>query len=122
MIINKMIIQQIEDTHRILLPKKFKKYLLVNYGQEPFPYEYSEQDLYTNIEKDISAYKAGELEVTLKKPSLLWKEEREYLQGLYAEKCHEVHRLEEYIVKLEDILSKNGLNKSNIAMFERESY
>ncbi len=73
MTIYKIIIKQIEDAHRILLPEKFKKYLLVNYGQEPFPYEYSEQDLYTNIEKDIRAYEAGELNLTLKKPSLLYK-------------------------------------------------
>ncbi len=73
MTIYKIIIKQIEDAHRILLPEKFKKYLLVNYGQEPFPYEYSEQNLYTNIEKDIRAYEAGELNLTLKKPSLLYK-------------------------------------------------
>lgn len=110
MIINKKMIEQIENTYRISMHEKFKKYLLKSYGQDPFPYEYSEQDLYTNIARDIRAYEAGELDLTVKKPSLQWKEEREYLQNLYIQKCYEVCRLEEYLDKLESILNKNGLD------------
>lgn len=123
MTINKKIIKQIEITYNRLLSREFKQYLLSKYEHEPFPYEYSEQDLYANIENDIRAYEAGELDLTVKKPYELWKEEREYLQGLYAEKCHEVRRLQEYIDKLECILNKNGFNIPNIhAAAEQESY
>jgi hypothetical protein len=37
-------------------PDDLKRYLLVKYAQEPFPYEFSEQDLYTNIRQDICNY------------------------------------------------------------------
>lgn len=123
MTINKKIIKQIEQIYRRSLPDEFKRYLLVKYKQEPFPYEYSEQDLYANIENDIRAYEAGELDLTVKKPSVLWQEEREYLQGLYAEECHEVRSLEEYINKLEFTFNKNGFNIPKInAIAERGSY
>jgi len=123
MTINKKIIKQIEQTYRRLLPDEFKKYLFAKYKQEPFPYEYSEQDLYANIANDIRTYEAGELDLAVKKSSVLWQEEREYLQGLYAEKCHEVRYLEEYIDKLECIFNKTGFNIPKInAVAERGSY
>ena len=49
MTINKKIIKKLEATYRKHFPDEFKQYLLVQYGQEPFPYECTEHDLY--IEK-----------------------------------------------------------------------
>lgn len=115
MIINKKIIKELENTYRTSFPDDLKLYLLVKYAEEPFPYEYSEQDLYTNIQHDIRDYEAGELDVTVKSPSERWREEREYLQNLYIEKSCELHELEEYVAKLERILSKHGLESSGMA-------
>lgn len=109
MIINKKIIKKLETTYRKHFPDEFKQYLLVQYGQEPFPYEYTEQDLYINIERDIRAYEAGELDVTVKSPAERWLEEREYLQNLYIEKFCEVRELTEYVAELERILSEHRL-------------
>lgn len=115
MTITKAIIKDLEHTYRRTLPIDLKRYLLVKYSEEPFPYEFSEQDLYTSICDDIRDYDYGKLDVTVKRPSERWKNERNYLQGIYIEKCWEVHDLEEYVVELEAILSKHGLESSRMA-------
>lgn len=115
MAINETIIKELECTYRRSPHGELKQYLLVKYAEEPFPYEYSEQDLYTNISNDIRDYEAGKLDATLKSPSECWQVEREYLQNLYIEKCLEARDLEEYVNKLERILSENGLKSSGIA-------
>ena len=109
MTINETIIKEFEDTYRKHLPDDLKQYLLAKYSEEPFPYEFSEQDLYTNIQRDICAYESGKLDVTVKSPSERWQEEREYLQNLYIEKTCEVRELSEYVTQLERILSEHGL-------------
>lgn len=115
MTINKTIIRELEHTYRKSLTEDLKRYLLVKYAQEPFPYEFSEQDLYTNIEHDIRDYEAGELDVTVKSPSERWLEECEYLQNLYIEKSREARDLEDYVAELEQILSEHGLESSRMA-------
>ena len=109
MTINKRIITEIERIHRGFFTDDFKRYLFEKYSQEPFPHQYSEQDLYSTIQNDILAYEAGKLDTRVKASSDRWREEREYLQNLYVEKCHEVHGREEYIAVLEHLLSRHGL-------------
>ena len=113
MTINKAMIKQLEDTYRKRLPDDLKQYLLVKYAEEPFPYECSEQDLYTNIHHDIQAYEAGKLDVTVKSPAERWQEEREYLQNLYIEKAYEARELSGYVSELERMLSEHGLDFQN---------
>lgn len=115
MIINKTIIKELEHTYRRSFPDDLKRYLLMKYAEEPFPHEFSEQDLYANIRKDIRDYESGELDVTVKSPSERWQEEREYLQNLYIEKSREVRDLEEYVAELEHMLSEHGLESSRMA-------
>jgi len=115
MTINETIIKELENTYRRPFPDDLKRYLLVEYAEEPFPHEFSEQDLYANIRKDIRDYESGELDVTVKSPSERWQEEREYLQMLYVEKSQKVRELEEYIRELEQILSEHGLESSRMA-------
>lgn len=115
MTINTPMLRELEHAYRRSFPADLKKYLLVKYAQEPFPYEFSEQDLYANIERDIRDYEAGELDVTVKSPSERWPEEREYLQNLYIEKSREAHDLEDYVAELEHILSEHGLESSRMS-------
>lgn len=115
MVITEKIIQEIETTHYKFLPEELKRYLFTNYSQEPFPYEYSEHDLWTNIARDIQAYEAGKLDVSPKSPSERWQEEREYLQKLYAEKAIEARELADYVLELEQMLLKHGLESSKMA-------
>ncbi len=109
MTINETIVKDLEHKCRMLLPDELKKYLLIQYAEEPFPYEYTEQDLFANIERDLRAYEAGELDITLKSQSERWQDEREYLQSLYIEKCREARELTDYVAELEQLLAKNGL-------------
>ncbi len=115
MTINETIIKELEHKCRKLLPYELKKYLLVQYAEEPFPEEYTEQDLYANIERDIRAYEAGKLDITLKSPSERWQEEREFLQSLYLEMCYEARELEDYVAELEQMLAQNGLESPKMA-------
>jgi len=119
MTINKTIIRELETIYKKSIPNDLKKYLLVNYEQEPFPYEFSEQDLYTNIKRDIRDYEANELDVTVKSASERWLEEREYLQNLYIEKFRVAHDLEDYVAELEHILSEHNLESSRMSELRR---
>ncbi|RQD77961.1 MAG: hypothetical protein D5R97_01255 [Candidatus Syntrophonatronum acetioxidans] len=109
MTINEMIVKELENKWGRLFPDELKRYLLVKYAEEPFPYEFSQQDLYANIKRDINAYDAGKLDVTLKSQLQRLQKEREYLQNLYAEKCYELRELSDYATELEQILTENGL-------------
>lgn len=115
MILDRTMIKELEQTYRKSIPADLQKYLLSKYAEEPFPYEFSEQDLYANIQRDISDYEAGKLDTVVKSPSLRWSEEREYLKALYIEKSREVCELEKYVVELEQILSEHGLNLARMA-------
>lgn len=115
MIINETIVKELEHIRRKPLPDELKDYLLVQYAQEPFPYEFTEQDLFANIERDIRAYEAGELDITFKSQSDRWQDEREYLQNLYIEKCCEARGLTDYVAELEQLLAQNGLETPQMA-------
>lgn len=104
MIISKKILRELECKHRKIFSNELKKYLFLKYSEEPFPYVFSEQDLYINIENDIRAYDAGKLDVTIKSSSKRWHEEREYYQALYIDKSREINELEEYVEDLERML------------------
>ena len=109
MIINKTLIEEMEHFHRKTFSEEFKSYLLVEYADEPFPYKYSEQDLYENVRRDLKSYEAGELNIVPKSLTDRWQEEREYLRNLYIEKAREVSNLKTYVKKLEQIISEHGL-------------
>lgn len=104
MLINPKIIEELEHTYRQSFTEEFKLYLLMKYSEEPFPYEFSKQDLYENIRHDIRDYEAGELDITIKSPAERWQEEREYLQNLCIEKLYIIRELEEYVCELEHML------------------
>ena len=115
MTINKTIIKELKHTYRRSFTDGLKRYLLAKYSDEPFPYEYSEQDLYTNIYNDISDYEAGKLDIALKSPPERWQEECDYLRSLYIEKFREARDFEEYVAELEHILLEHGLESSRMA-------
>lgn len=114
MTLNKTMIRELEHTYKKSLPEDLKKYLFLKYAEEPFPYEFSAQDLYANIHRDFSDYEAGKLDISAKSSSECQWEEREYLRNLYIEKSHEVCDLEGYIVELEQILLEHGLKSARM--------
>jgi len=74
MVITSKIIKELEETYRKYFTEEFKRYLLVKYAEEPFPFEFSDQDLFANIKNDIRDYEAGKLDITIKSPSERWQE------------------------------------------------
>jgi hypothetical protein len=115
MILDRRMMKELEQTYRKSIPADLRKYLLSTYAEEPFPHEFSEQDLYANIQRDIRDYEAGELDITVKSPSLRWSEERNYLKKLYIEKSREVRDLEDYVSKMEQVLIEHGLKPPRMA-------
>lgn len=109
MTINRTIIKGFQNTYRRLFPKDLVHYLMVTYGEEPFPYEFSEQDLYKNIQRDIDGYYAGELHVYVKSPYKRLQRERDQWRKacIDAEVANE--RQQSYIQKLESLLMKQGI-------------
>jgi len=114
--------KELEKTYARPFPAELRCYLLREYAEEPFPYEYSELDLYTRIDKDIRAYEAGKLDVTTKSPAVRWQEERRYLQNLFLEKAREAGHLADYVEQLERILSENGLGSPVMAQRRKNSF
>ncbi|WP_050754208.1 hypothetical protein [Desulfitobacterium hafniense] len=65
MILTKNVLEGLQKAYRKDLTRELIDYLKITYGEEPFPYEYSEQDLYTQIQRDIDYYYAGKLVITI---------------------------------------------------------
>jgi len=68
MTLNDKWIKELENQRMKPFPKQLKNYLLDEYGEEPFPYGYSEQDLYTHVLKDIEAFESGKLAISPRSP------------------------------------------------------
>jgi len=64
MTFSRTMLEGLQKAYRKEFPRQLIHYLKITYGEEPFPYQYSEQDLYTHIQRDIDAYYAGKLEIT----------------------------------------------------------
>lgn len=65
MILTKTVLKGLQKAYRKEFPRELIHYLRITYGEEPFPYEYSEQDLYANSQRDIDDYYAGKLLITV---------------------------------------------------------
>jgi len=115
MILDKAMLSQLEQSQMKVFDENFKRYLLTAYGQEPFPYVYSEQDLFEHIRKDFRAYESGQLDVSVMDSAKHWEIERTELQNLYAQKANEIHELTAYANELEQILRSNNLESSGMA-------
>ena len=115
MILDKAMLNQLEQSQMKVFDESLKRYLLTAYGQEPFPYVYSEQDLFEHIRKDLQAYENGQLDVSALDPTKHWQNERTELQKLYTHKEAELKELTAYVNELEQILRSNNLESSGIA-------
>ncbi len=93
------------------IDKPFEEYLLATYEEEPFPYEWSEQDLYEQIRKLILQYNQGKLDVTI--PSLEERQRIRYeaLKDSYMELLSEMNGLKE-IIKSDQRILNNGFNEA----------
>ena len=113
MILDKHTLHQLEQSQMKVFDEAFKAYLLTAYGQEPFPYVYSEQDLFEQICKDLAAYEKGELDLIMD-PAKHWQQEQAELQRLCSQQEAELQDQTIYVNELEQILSSNNLESSRM--------
>jgi len=87
------------------IDKPLEEYLLATYEEEPFPHEWTEEDLYNQVRNLIREYEQGNLDITI--PS---KEERvkiryEDLKESYIELLYENSRLQNLIEDTQKLLN-----------------
>ncbi|MDP3981810.1 MAG: hypothetical protein Q8Q33_10405 [Chlamydiota bacterium] len=101
-------------TYRQRFSKELTAYLKDRYSEEPWPYEYSEQDLFANVMDDIDMYFKGKLDTTIRTPVQKLTEQIEDLRELYCHSMYEIHDLNSYIDELHEWLWAHGLESSGM--------
>ena len=89
------------------IDKPLEEYLLATYEEEPFPYEWSEQDLYEQIRKLILQYEQGKLDITIPSAEERRKIRYESLKDSYLQLLDETNRLREIIENTRKMLEKS---------------
>ena len=89
------------------IDQPLEEYLLAIYEEEPFPEEWSEQDLYEQIRKLVLQYEQGKLDITVPSVEERWKSRYESLKDCYIQLWHETHDLKDVIEKAKKMLGKS---------------
>lgn len=110
-------IEHLRKRYGMDIPKDLEAFLLEEYDEEPFPYEYSEQDLYEQIRKLVMNYHKGLVDVTLKGPELRLKQRFESLKDEYWEALCRIQTLENEVEELRGMLFERGVGTSNSDVF-----
>lgn len=119
MTISKTIIRRLQDSYRRQFPEELVRYLRIKYKEEPFPYEYSEQDLYSNIKADISRYHAGTLDITIKSPYKRLEEDRDMWRSACITAEQENRQLRDRIMELELATANQEIDPEDIHETEK---
>ena len=90
------------------IDEPLETYLMATYEEEPFPYEWSEQDLYEQIRKLILQYEDGILDINI--PSYQERQMMRYdaLKESYLELLREAVALRDTISSAAELLGKNN--------------
>ena len=110
MIVDKVFINSLRQGYHMNIPEELADFLLEEYGEEPFPYEYTEQDLYEQIREMEMNYHKGLLNVALKGPELRLKQRYETLKDEYIDAMYKVRSLEDEVENLKKMLQKQEVN------------
>lgn len=110
MIADKAFIKYLRKRYHMNIPEELEDFLLEEYGEEPFPYEYTEQDLHEQIRKMEMNYHKGLLNVSLKGPELLLKQRYETLKNEYIDAMYKIRSLEDELEELKKLLQKQEVN------------
>lgn len=94
------------------IDKPLEEYLLAMYEEEPFPYEWDEQDLYEQIRKLIVQYNQGKFDITIPSAEERQRTRYEVLKGRYIELLSETNRLKEIINITKKVLDKGIYSQS----------
>lgn len=99
------------------IDKHLEEYLLATYEEEPFPYEWSEQDLYEQIRKLILQYSQGKLDITIPSAEERLRIRYEALKDSYIELLSERNKLKGIIESTRRILDKGFSTSSDDETF-----
>jgi len=113
MILTKAHLKKMQQCYQFEMDAPLARYLLSEYEVEPFPNEYSEQDLHEQIRTLVYQYQQGALNVQLKSPKQRLKERYETLQECHLILLSENAALSEELSQLKKILSQSGLMEVN---------
>ena len=90
------------------IDKPLETYLMATYEEDPFPYEWSEQDLYEQIRKLIFQYEEGMLDISVPEPQERQKIRYDDLKESYLELLREVTELRGTINGAAKLLGKSN--------------
>ena len=110
MVVDITFIEHLRKTCQMSIPKDLEAFLLEEYCEEPFPNEYTEQDLYEQIRKLEMKYHNGLLDVRLKGSEQRLKEQYETLKEEYVTAMYKMNDLEAEVTKLKGMLFGQGIN------------
>jgi hypothetical protein len=79
------------------IDKPLEEYLLATYEEEPFPYEWSQQDLYEQIRKLMIQYNQGKLDTTIPSAEERLRIRYGALKDSYLDLLEETNRLKRII-------------------------
>lgn len=103
MIMTKKWLHRLKSECHLEMNGAMEAYLLAEFEAEPFPHEWSEDDLYRLVHRILRDYKAGQLTVDIASPYDRLRGRYEDLQKHYiALACH--------ARELSDILKVHGIN------------
>lgn len=114
---DKEYIEYLRKRYKMTIPEDLEAYLLEEYSEEPFPYEYTEQDLYEQIRKLVKKYHEGLLDVTLKGPELRLKQQYDALKDEYIDAMFKMRGLEDEVAKLKTMLMERGVDLLSSELF-----
>jgi hypothetical protein len=113
MIVTKTYLKKLQQCYQFEMDAPLARYLLAEYEIEPFPHEYSEQDLHEQIRRLVDQYQQGTLDVQLKSPNQRLQERYKTLQECHLILLSENVALNEEISHLKKILAQSGLMEAN---------
>ena len=92
------------------IDKPLEEYLLATYEEDPFPHEWSEQDLYEQVRKLIFQYQEGKLDIAIPTAEERQKIRYEALKDSYIDLLRETIYLREIIQKTKSIIETSTEN------------
>jgi len=95
-------------------PKELELFLLDRYGEDPWPHEYTKDDLSFYILRDTTAYFYGKLDITIKSPLEKAQQEILELRSMYGDAMRELLDLEEYLNEVHELLWSKGVISSRM--------
>lgn len=90
------------------IDEPFGTYLLAMYEEDPFPNEWSEQDLYEQIRKLIFQYEEGKLDISIPSTEERQRIRYELLKDSHLELLRETISLRETIQKIRSVVETSA--------------